>query len=357
MFKAEKFNPKKSIHLANNKIKTKNFLAERWIPVPNTYGTIKNRNELSDFNFFYLPKKDFVVKPNKWSRWRWIYLTKFIEDIKEDEKPINKRGIIIDKILNLTKFVWWLPDYDHYYKTWWKILNDNTFRRHMIDILDGKHSMTHWNDDILIEEKLMPWSWFQDFCEYWLADIRIIVFNLVPVAAMIRIPTKESWWKANLDIWWIGLWIDVWTWKINSMTHEGKIWEWKFPEEFDKFYGKKIPYRNDILFLSSKIQFFVNMWYLALDWVITEEWPKLLEMNARAWLKVQNISNLKLQNRLKKVWDLKINDPEKWVEIAKSLFTSEKSNITSSDKILYLSRPIYSLIILIPYIIFLFAFH
>jgi hypothetical protein len=29
MFKAEKFNPKKSIHLANNKIKTKNFLAER----------------------------------------------------------------------------------------------------------------------------------------------------------------------------------------------------------------------------------------------------------------------------------------------------------------------------------------
>lgn len=334
----KKFNPKKAIHFANNKISTKSFLAERWIPVPHTYGTIKNRNELSDFNFFYLPKKDFVVKPNKWSRWRWIYVAKFLEDIKEHEKPNKKSGFIWDQVAKLTKFAWWLPDYDHYYKTWWEVLDDNTFRRHMIDILDWKHSMTYGNDKILIEEKLVAGWWFQDFCEHWLADIRIIIFNLVPVAAMIRIPTKESWWKANLDRWWIGLGIEIWTWKITSMVHENKILKSNFPKEFAKFYNKKVPYRNDILFLSSKIQFFVNLWYLALDRVITEDWPKLLEMNARAWLKVQNISSLKLQNRLKKIWDLKINDPEKWVEIAKSLFTSEKSDLTSNRKILHLSQ-------------------
>jgi glutathione synthase/RimK-type ligase-like ATP-grasp enzyme len=37
------------------------------------------------------------------------------------------------------------------------------------------------------------------YCEYGLADIRVIVFNLIPVAAMLRVPTKESDGKANLD--------------------------------------------------------------------------------------------------------------------------------------------------------------
>jgi hypothetical protein len=39
---------------------------------------------------------------------------------------------------------------------------------------------------------------FKDFCEFGLADIRVIVFNLVPVATMIRVPTKNSGGKANL---------------------------------------------------------------------------------------------------------------------------------------------------------------
>jgi len=61
----KRFNPKKSIRLADNKIKTKIFLSERGIPVPQTYGIIKNRKQLYDFDFSNFPKKDFVVKPNK----------------------------------------------------------------------------------------------------------------------------------------------------------------------------------------------------------------------------------------------------------------------------------------------------
>ncbi|HCY21111.1 TPA: hypothetical protein DIC40_04640 [Patescibacteria group bacterium] len=61
----KKFNDKKAIRLANNKLETKNFLSERGIPFAKTYGIISNRNELYDFDFSYLPKKTFVIKPNQ----------------------------------------------------------------------------------------------------------------------------------------------------------------------------------------------------------------------------------------------------------------------------------------------------
>jgi len=54
--------------LANNKLQTKDFLIERGIPFAKTYGIITNRTELYEFDFAYLPKKNFVVKPNHGSK-------------------------------------------------------------------------------------------------------------------------------------------------------------------------------------------------------------------------------------------------------------------------------------------------
>lgn len=64
----KKFNDKKGIRLANNKLQTKDFLVERGIPFAKTYGIISNRKELYEFDFSYLPKKNFVVKPNHGSK-------------------------------------------------------------------------------------------------------------------------------------------------------------------------------------------------------------------------------------------------------------------------------------------------
>lgn len=64
-------------------------------------------------------------------------------------------------------------------------------------------------DEVIIEEKLVPGDGFKDFCDFGLADLRIIVFNLVPVAAMIRIPTQKSDGKANLNAGGIGCGIDI----------------------------------------------------------------------------------------------------------------------------------------------------
>ncbi|MFA7298382.1 MAG: tyrosine/phenylalanine carboxypeptidase domain-containing protein [Candidatus Absconditabacterales bacterium] len=341
----KKFNNKKGIRLANNKLQTKDFLIERGIPFAKTYGVISNRTELYEFDFSYLPKKNFVVKPNHGSKGQGVYIVKYIEEehsekIPETEIPVSKGrfhklGEKIKKIF----FKEFENKYHHgKYQIGDEILTDHEFRRRLLDLLDGKYSMTLGGDSIIVEEKLIAGELFKDFCEYGLADIRVIVFNLVPVATMIRVPTKGSGGKANLAQGGLGFGIEVGSGKITSLLWKNKIYKVKFPKKFAHFQNKKLPYWNDILFLSSKVQYFVNLGYLALDRVITGEGPKLLEINARAGLEVQKVSDTKLKNILDKIEDLKIVDPEKGVEIAKSLFTPEKSDLLGQTKLLYLSQ-------------------
>ncbi|USN54431.1 MAG: hypothetical protein H6765_07870 [Candidatus Peribacteria bacterium] len=48
-----------------------------------------------------------------------------------------------------------------------------------------------------------------------------------------------------------------------------------------------------------------------MDWVITDDGPKLLEINARAGLKIQNVLGIPLRQRLEKISDIKVSSPEK----------------------------------------------
>lgn len=341
----KKFNWKKEIRLANDKLATKKFLSERWIPFAKTYEVIKDRKQLFDIDFWKLPSENFVIKPNRWSKGKWIYVVKYLWDEEwkvnniwweweESWSYIKKLGTKFRKMVD--KFQK-MPNLPCKYKIWGSIVSDNDFRRYILDDLDGKNSMTNWNDKVIVEEKLVPGDTFKKFCKFWLADMRIIVFNLVPVWAMVRIPTEKSGGKANLAAWGIWAGIDIWTWIIKSVYVNHKSYTKKFPEEYKHLKWVKIPYWDDILLRSSKIQYYVNLWYLALDWVITDDGPKLLEINARAGLELQNITWVKLANVLDKISDLKIKYPEKWVEIAKTLFSQEDKEILP-QKILYLSQ-------------------
>lgn len=90
-----------------------------------------------------------------------------------------------------------------------------------------------------------------------------------------------------------------------------KVYTTQFPAEYISLANRTIPYWDDILLLSSQVQLYTKLGYLALDWVITEKGPKLLEINARAGLEIQNVNLIPLASRLKKVEDIKISTPEK----------------------------------------------
>lgn len=167
----KKFNDKKGIRLADNKVKTKEFLQNRSIPVGKTFANLSSKEQLNAFDFSKIPSDHFVIKPNKGSQGKGIQIVtrKSGTDGKQDEYMIQ--GI------------------SH---------SEGSLRYLMRDILDGKYSISGSSDSILLEEKLIPNKEFAKYCEYGLADIRVIVFNLIPVAAMLRLPTESSGGKANL---------------------------------------------------------------------------------------------------------------------------------------------------------------
>lgn len=305
----KKFNDKKAIRLADNKIKTKEFLQSRSIPVGTTFANISSKEQLDAFDFSKIPSDSFVIKPNKGSQGKGIQIVSKVEGVGDEGQPNVEFRIQGD------------------------LYTETAMRYMMWDILDGKYSITGNSDTILIEEKLIPNRDFAKYCDYGLADIRVIVFNLVPVAAMLRLPTQESGGKANLARGGIGLGLNVATGTVEKLLRNKKVYQNEFPEGYEELQGDRLPYWDLILQYSSKIQFYTNLGYLALDWVITTDGPKLLEMNARAGLEVQNANILPLRRRLEQVSNLTITDPEKGVEIAKTLFDNDTQGISQQNKL------------------------
>ena len=282
------FNPKKATALADSKLKTKAYLAARGIPVAKLYGRIEHHDQVWEFDFAQLPD-ECVLKPNHGFGGEGIIVL----------RGRDKKG----RFLRNGK----VP------------MDDTELREHIEDILDGKFSLKGIPDTAFFEQILKPHDCFARFRPAGLPDIRIIVFNLVPVMAMLRIPTAESDGKANIHLGGIGIGIDIAKGEttygaqyhdiIETLPHGGEV------------SGHKIPYWDEILLICSRIQQITNIGYLAVDITIDEQLgPALLEVNARAGLMVQVANLAPLRARLERVQGIKVDSPEKGVRIGQDLF-------------------------------------
>jgi len=77
---------------------------------------------------------------------------------------------------------------------------------------------------------------------------------------------------------------------------------------------------------------------LGADVVVTKTGVKVLELNARAGLKIQIANQVPLRTRLNKVMDLKVMSPEEGVEIARTLFSAK--GMTTSLREENLGKPV-----------------
>lgn len=295
------YNPEKAIKLADDKIKTKRFLSSRGVPVPRLINIIRNREELDKFDFDSLPSA-FVLKPNC---------------------GFGGEGII--PIANKRDKYWVTVNGE-------KITKDQMYRQ-ILDILDGRFSISSSADIAFFEQLLIPHESISAYTYEGLPDIRVIVYNLVPVMAMLRLPTKESHGKANLHQGAIGVGIDIATGKTTYIARKNKIIN-EIPG-VGKLNDLQIPFWDEILLTASKIQLSTNLGYLAADIALDKNvGPVLLEINARAGLGVQIANLAPLRKRLEKVEGIKVTSPEKGVRIAKDMFgkTIEKEIESISGK-------------------------
>ena len=90
----KKFNWKKEIRLANDKLATKKFLSERWIPFAKTYEVIKDRKQLFDIDFSKLPAKDFQEqKKHTWKSSGFVARKIFTDAGKNVDRNQKKKTL------------------------------------------------------------------------------------------------------------------------------------------------------------------------------------------------------------------------------------------------------------------------
>jgi alpha-L-glutamate ligase-like protein/uncharacterized protein (TIGR02421 family) len=286
----QKYNNKASKKFADDKIYTKNFLQSRDIGVAKTYHTIKYHKELENLNFQSLPDS-FVVKPNH---------------------GFGGAGILLVKKKNKSSFTLVSGE-----KITWEELYI-----HLASILDGKYALSGSRDQAIIEERLESHEFFKQLTQIeGIPDIRIIVFNYVPVLAMLRLPTKQSGGKGNLQLGAIGLGIDIASGQLTYGYQNGKFFHrLKNGEKISQFF---IPQWNETLLTASRVQQTTNIGYLGVDIVLSTAGIKTLEVNARPGLKIQICTGVLLQDRLKLVESYKVLKPEQGVKLAKSLFSQK----------------------------------
>lgn len=275
-------------YIADSKLRTKEFLSSKGIWVPETFFVIKNHKQIESLDMSVVVPP-FVVKPNAWF---W-----------------GKGILIFDKVDSVWNFI----------TSSWDVYSKKALNRHFSEILDWFYSLSWSRDKVIVEQKIELETSIELLWKYGLPDIRLIVFNMVPIMAMLRIPTKESWGKANIHAWACWAWIDIGSWKITYLTHHWKTvksvpWIWDIR-------WIPLPFWQEILEMGAALQKHTSIGYLACDIVLDKKrGPLLLEVNIRPWLALQSANMAPLQERLKKVEWISVTSVEKWVRLWKDLF-------------------------------------
>lgn len=289
----QSLNPAKAVAMADNKLRTKAFLSARAIPSAKLFGRIESREQLAQFDFTQLPDK-CVLKPNF---------------------GFGGEGIILLKGRNPS---------GEFMRSGKRVFPQAELENHIKDILDGRYSLGGRPDTAFFEQLLTPHESLSSLRPVGLPDIRIIVFNLVPVMAMLRIPTADSDGKANIHLGGIGVGIDLAKGVTTHAVQFNSVIK-SLPHGL-KTSGHVIPFWDSILLVSSKIQQYTGIGYIGVDFTIDQQMgPAVLEVNARPGLTVQLANLVPLRSRLERVAGVKVSSPEKGVRVAKDLFgTTEK---------------------------------
>lgn len=297
------YNRRQSMEIADSKLLCKRILKKNNLGVSTLIAKIKNYEELDQFDFSKLPDS-FALKPNRGFGGEGIVV------VYARKKPARQA-------LGGSQENTWI-------KANGTVMTVDDLRSHIRNILDGSFSLSNIPDVAFFEERLKLLKLFKPYSFKGIPDIRIIVFNRVPVMAMLRLPTRASDGKANLQQGAIGVGIDLATGTTTSaILGKGHVIEY-IPGTRLALSGIKIPYWKNILRMAIDAQIVSGLGFLGADVAIDRDrGPVILELNARPGLSIQlaNLSGLK--ERLNRISGLKIKTAERGMRVGMNLFGGE----------------------------------
>ena len=318
---AYKYNTKKGKNTANSKALSYKILTSSGIPTPSLYAKFRNQEKLNEFNWSTLPSS-FAVKPSR---------------------GLGGEGIIVVKRQAKNEEAW--------ITTSRKKVTVPDLKLHINDILEGAYSMGNFPDVAIIQEYIGRHKTFKRYAYRGTPDIRIIVFNKVPVMAMLRLPTKESGGRANLHQGAIAVGVDISTGITTKAYWHGNFVKYKPSYSVERFgpfgifrkakkdvtkrklNGIKIPNWTIVLTTAVRAQDASGLGYCGVDIVLhPEKGAMVLELNAQPGLQIQMANLAGLKKRLERVEELEVRDADHGVRIAKALFAERFADKVKAEE-------------------------
>ena len=251
-----RYNPRRLYPLVDNKLLTKELAIQHGIAVPALYAVVRAQHEGKDLLRLLGDHEDFVIKPAHGSGGNGILVIS------------GRFGNSFRK-----------PSGD--------LVSLEAMQHHVSNILSGMYSLGGLPDQAIVEYRVRFDPLFEHISYQGVPDIRVIVFRGIPVAAMVRLPTRASDGKANLHQGAMGIGIDLATGTSRGGVCRGQVGA-VHPDTGASTADIVIPHWERILRLAMQCADTVGLGYLGADIVMDRDLgPLMLELNARPGLTVQ----------------------------------------------------------------------
>ncbi len=284
--------------VATSKLLTKLRLKKGGVPIPKIYAKFATPKKVTNFNWEALPDA-FALKPSKGLGGQGIIVVK-----KRAKSPVGAKEKAKDAWITTQR----------------KRVTIDDLKLHAFDILEGAYSLGNVPDKAFIEEYVGRHKTLRKFAYRGTPDIRVIVFNKVPIMAMLRLPTRESGGRANLHQGAIAVGVDLATGITMRAWHNGGYIKYK-PDTKRKLHGVRIPMWTKILETAVIAGEAAGLGYYGADVVLhPEKGPMILELNYQPGLSIQLANGAGLKKRLERVEELQVKDPDHGVHIAQTIF-------------------------------------
>lgn len=250
------YNDRRDYPLVDDKIRTKKLALDAGIQVPDIYGVVETEQGIGKLQEIVETHGDFVVKP--------------------------AQGAGGDGIMVIT------DRFEGYFRgASGRMISPEELEYHISAIISGIYSLGGQRDRALLEYRVRSTDLFDRISIGGVPDVRIIALKGYPVAAMLRLPTRQSDGKANLHQGAIGVGVDIATGVTLSGTwHNLKID--RHPDTAHPVAGVQIPDWESCLELAARCYELTGLGYLGVDVVMDKyRGPLMLELNARPGLNIQ----------------------------------------------------------------------
>lgn len=287
-----RYNRSKAKAVAASKLLMFKVMKKSDVPTPEIYAKFINPREISIYDWQGLPGS-FVLKPSK---------------------GLGGRGIIVVKRR--------ARDGNGWITTTRERVTVEDLKLHTLDILEGAYNLQNAPGAAMVQEYVARHKAFRKYAYRGTPDIRVIVFNKVPLMAMLRLPTKDSRGRANLHQGAIGVGVDIATGITTYAVHYANFIKHK-PGTKRKLHGIKIPQWSKVLSVAIDASEASGLIFCGADIVLhPEKGPMVLELNYQPGFQIQLCNKAGLRKRLDRVEDLTVKDPEHGVKIARALFAA-----------------------------------